>query len=56
MKCFYDYIDNIVFPRFCNYFENSKPLTSQDQHKMKSLYAEDYIYIVYKYMQENDKI
>jgi len=56
MKCFYDYIDNIVFPPFCNHFEYGKPLTSQDQHKMKSLYAEDYIYIVYKYMQENDKI
>jgi len=56
MKCFYDYIDRIVFPRFSLYFANAGPLPSPELHKMKSLYAEDYIYIVYKYMQENDKI
>ena len=56
MKCFYDYIDRIVFPRFSFYFANAGPLPSPELHKMKSLYAEDYIYIVYKYMQENDKI
>ena len=38
------------------YFANAGPLPSPELHKMKSLYAEDYIYIVYKYMQENDKI
>ena len=52
MKCFYDYIDRIVFPRFSFYFENAGPLPSPEQHKIKSLYAEDYIYIVYKYVQD----
>ena len=56
MKCFYDYIDRVVFPRFSFYFANAGSLPSPELHKMKSLYAEDYIYIVYKYMQENDKI
>ena len=52
MKCFYDYIDRIAFPRFSFYFENAGPLPSPEQHKIKSLYAEDYIYIVYKYVQD----
>jgi hypothetical protein len=38
------------------FFENGGTIPSSDQHKFKSLYAEDYIYMVYKYMQENDKI
>ena len=56
MKCFYDYIDRVVFPRFSFFFANGGTIPSSEQHKIKSLYADDYIYIVYKYMQENDKI
>ena len=52
MKCFYDYIDRIAFPRFSLYFANGGTIPSSEQHKIKSLYAEDYIYIVYKYVQD----
>ena len=52
MKCFYDYIDRIDFPRFSLYFANGGTIPSSDRHKIKSLYAEDYIYIVYKYVQD----
>ena len=52
MNCFYDYIDRIVFPRFSFFFANGGTIPSKKQHKIKSLYAEDYIYIVYKYVQD----
>jgi len=52
LKCFYDYIDRIAFPRFSFYHENAGTIPSPEQHKIKSLYAEDYIYIVYKYVQD----
>ena len=52
MKCFYDYIYRIAFPRFSLYFANGGTIPSSERHKIKSLYAEDYIYIVYKYVQD----
>ena len=52
LKCFYDDIDRIAFPRFSFYFANGGAIPSSEQHKIKSLYAEDYIYIVYKYVKD----
>ena len=52
MKCFYNYIDRVVFPRFSLYFANGGTIPSSEQHKIKSLYAKDYICIVYKYVQD----
>ena len=56
MKSFYNYIDSITFPRFSLYFANGGPIPFSPQCETKSFDPEDYIYIVYKYIQDNDKI
>ena len=54
LKAFYEYLDNVAYPSFHLCFASEGKVPNAELYRFISLKPEDYIYLVYKYVQDNE--
>ena len=54
LRAFYDYLDRIAYPVIHLCFKNEGNVPDSEYYRFRQLKPEDYIYLVYKYVQDNE--
>ena len=54
LRAFYDYLDKIAYPTIHLCFKNEGNVPASEYYRFEKLKSEDYIYLVYKYVQDNE--